>query len=573
MVHVKETASNLVLTGSNAELQKLSEAYRFRPPNYWRSPKWELYKKTDGDHGWDGFLYPLKVRGTMGLLARGHLDDLMTKSDVIGIRLDTSGTLNKPFIGMTIDDLPTDLVVSEYPDYPHQREIVLKWLQSCIGIGELTVSAGKTRAFCMVAAMLKRRLVKHFRVLYLVPTERLIRQAVKDARGFLPDWKISQFGGGKKEENDESEMVIATYAVVSRNLPDLKDWLRKFNVLLVDESHHAKSPTLEKIIIEVPAYFKLGATDSAKEDDPVAGLKIRGLLGPVLTTVRPGELIEQDHLAAPTIYVVDDKEWQDLYEDVPMNAEPNTPAWVRMANEWKKATYLGPSVERMEGGAPRLNKKGEEIQLPSSHRVLVNGVELDSESRWCLLERSYDKGIIQFKERNKLVFDWGKYFSGEGERTLVVATRTLHVLLLESGLSKVVDPSLVRALYGEHTSEERDEAFEWIKETPGAILISPLAKEGVSIPELTAGIVADYVGSIDLARQIVGRFIRKKRHRESNTAKIVWFIDRQIPSYRRGSLQLMRELEQIKGYEVVYPVLGPETASLGKLAKSLDFER
>lgn len=919
MVFVKETASRLILTGTREELETLSNAYRVRPPEYWRSPKWELYKQTKGERGWDGYIYPLKVRGHTGILARGHLEDLKERALASDIALDLAGCLRRPYEGMVLDDVPTDLVKSEHPDYPHQREIVWQWLRHCVGIGEITVSGGKclgrgtpilmhdgttkpvedvqvgdqlmgpdslprtvlstakghaelfridqgygdsyvtngdhilvlqslgdprrkdytlvremttnafremtrsqktvwhgiksavefkkqdvpldpywlglwlgdgnfydseiavgdgdteiaefcrehasavgmdirlnpgsgcsgfrfctkvqgwnantlrsaldslgllkrrkahlgskenprfrfiplkymvndrdtrlkllaglidsdgsvdrngsravvttvylklaqdtvwlarslgfkasywqrktgiksrnfvgscfvvsiagervgdiptrlsrkklksfdgsttgskrstssqikvtpigpgdyfgfeidgdrrfllgdftvthnTRSFCMAASMLSRKL-KKIRVLYLVPTERLVKQAYSDACGFLPDWKISQFGGNKRDK--DGDLVVATYAIISRNMGELDEWLKTFNVLFVDEAHHASSPTLTKIIESVPAYFKFGATDSAKEDDPIKGLAIRGLLGPVLARVEAGELIEDGHLAKPTIYIVDEPSWQNKFADVPHQAEPDSKAWVYMASEWKQGTYLGPSVERLEDGTPRLDKKGNEIQLPSSHRVEIKGMELDVESRWCLLDRVYDRGIIRFKERNELVYRWASHFSNTQERTLVIATRTLHVLLLQAGLEKVVDPKLVKILFSENDTVERDETFAWLKETPGSILVSPLVKEGVSLPELTAGVVADYVGSVDLARQIIGRFIRKKRHREENAAKIVWFVDRQIPSYRRGSLDLLRSLESIRGYSFVHPVQGPETMDLG----------
>lgn len=559
MVHVKETSSRLVLTGTKDDLETLSKAYRIRPPEYWRSPKWELYKKTKGEHGWDGYIYPLKVRGITGVLARGHLDDLRMKAIQHDVSLDESGVLRRPYAGMTIDDVPTDLVKSEFPDYPHQREIVWKWLQQCMGIGEITVSGGKTRSFCMAAAMLKRKL-KKMRVLYLVPTERLVKQACLDAKGFLPDWNITQYGGGKRDNT--GELVVATYAIVSRNFRELGEWLVTFNVLFVDEAHHAASPTLSQIIESVPAYFKFGATDSAKEDDPIRGLAIRGLLGPVLTEVKAGQLIEDGHLARPTILIVDMPSWQNRFADLPHQAVPGTAAWAYMAETWKKATYLGISVERDSQGVPIL-KNGKEIQMPSSHRLEINGTELDVESRWCLLERVYDRAIIRFKERNEMIYAWAKHFSNTKERSLIVATRTLHVLLLQAGLGHVIDPNLVRILFSEHDTKERDEVFQWLKDTPGSVLISPLVKEGVSIPELTAGIIGDYVGSIDVARQLVGRFIRKKRHRDDNTAKIVWFVDRQVPSYRRGSLELLREMEKIRGYDFVHPLAGPETLDLG----------
>jgi superfamily II DNA or RNA helicase len=135
--------------------------------------------------------------------------------------------------------------------------------------------------------------------------------------------------------------------------------------------------------------------------------------------------------------------------------------------------------------------------------------------------------------------------------------------LLQAELEKKIGAEFVRILFSEHDSKERDATFQWLKDTPGSVLISPLVKEGVSIPELTAGVVADYVGTIDVARQIIGRFIRKKRHRDENTATIVWFADRQVPSYRRGSMEVLRDLESIRGYKFVHPVQGPETRDLG----------
>jgi superfamily II DNA or RNA helicase len=560
MIHVKETASRLILTGKPAELGTLSDIYRFQPPDYWRSPKFQMYKQTEGHRGWDGYIYPLKVKGMTGILPRGLLSDLKDKAMQVDLVLDLSGTLHRPFENMVLDDVPSDLVSSDHPDYDHQRDIVWKWVRNCMGIGEITVSGGKTRSFCMAAALLKRK-IKKLRVLYLVPTERLVKQAYKDSKGFLPDWNITQFGGSARDNT--GDMVVATYAIIGRNYPSLVNWLNTFNVLFVDEAHHASSPTLSKIITTVPAYFKFGATDSAKENDPIKGKEIEGLLGPVLATVAPGELIESGALAKPMIYIVDVQSWHNRFEDLTHQAELNTPAWAYVGDQWKKAIYLGPACERDELGNPIVDRKGNQVQLTSVHRLDIDGMELDVESRWCLLDRAYDRAIVRYRDRNQLGLDWAEHFHKTGERTLMVATRTLHVMVLQAELEKRIGADHVRILFSEHNTKERDATFEWLKETPGSVLISPLVKEGVSIPELTAGVIMDYVGTIDLARQLVGRFIRKKRHREENSAKIVWFVDRQVPSYRRGSLELISQLEKIKGYSFTHPVQGPDTIDLG----------
>lgn len=561
-LHVKETASTLILEGDFEAIKKLRYAYRIRPPDYWRSPRYALFKESKGERGWDGYLYPFEVLGkNMGRLMRGHLEDLKNKAPELDIELDLSGVIRRPYEGITAADIPDDIVNDPNPPYPHQVEAVIQWMRAGIGINEITVSGGKTRTFCMAAAVVKVRSPK-CRVLYLCSTERLVSQAYKDAKGFLPEWHITQFGGGKRD-NTGADMVVATYAIVGKNFNELRDWLKTFMILIVDECHHASSPTLEKIIPAVPAFFKFGASDSAKEDDPIRGFKIRGLLGPVLTQVTAGPLIQQQKLAKPTIYIVDDPDWQNEFEDVPQQAEPNTPAWAFMNAEWKKAEYLGPAVERLRNGTPRLDKRGEPVQMLNFHRLKFDGgIELDVESRWCLLHRQYDRGIIRYRKRNDLVARWAKYFSNRGKKTLIVATRTLHVLILQAAIEGLIDPKLVRILYSEHSTKERDEAFDWIRSTPGAVLITPLVKEGVSINEINAGIIADYVASEDSAKQLIGRFIRKKPEGEENSAEVVWFMDRQVPSFRRGCMNLFRDLQQIRGYEFYHPVIEPGSQDL-----------
>jgi len=196
------------------------------------------------------------------------------------------------------------------------------------------------------------------------------------------------------------------------------------------------------------------------------------------------------------------------------------------------------------------------------HHIQVDDDDIEIESRWCLLERTNDLGIIQFKERNNLIAEWAKHFSDQGHPTLVVATRTLHILILQACISKVVDPSLVKILFSTHDSTERDETFEWLKKTPGAVLITPLVKEGVSINEIRGGIVADHVVSHELMSQIIGRFIRQKKTGK-NECEIVMFIDRQHPRLKKNGLALLEKLEKIRGYEYVFPVLGPDTKSKG----------
>lgn len=125
-----------------------------------------------------------------------------------------------------------------------------------------------------------------------------------------------------------------------------------------------------------------------------------------------------------------------------------------------------------------------------------------------------------------------------------------------------MDNALVRILFSAHASKERDETFEWLRQTPGAVLITPLVKERVSINEIRAGVVADHVVSYEVARQIIGRYIRKKDG--DNVAEIAWFIDRQHPRLKKNSLNLFKSLKKIRGYTFYHPCHIPGDLTLSK---------
>jgi superfamily II DNA or RNA helicase len=284
-----------------------------------------------------------------------------------------------------------------------------------------------------------------------------------------------------------------------------------------------------------------------RKDDLQLGITLRGFLGPERHEVSLLPLINNSLVAKPYIYLVDVPEWNKRFDDLPHTAEAGSIAWAVIDGDWKQGTYICPASDEDEDG--------DDIRRLGWQRVMIDGEEVEVESRWCLLRRAYDEGIVRFKERNTFVVNWAKHFSDQGKPTLVVATRTAHVYILQTMMEAAgLQP---KVLTGMSTSKERDETFEWLVNTTGSILISPIVKEGVSLPELRAGIVADPVASPDLARQIIGRFIRTKKT-GSNEAEVVMFIDRQYKSARYNSMALIKQLEKIRGYSFYYPCQGPD---------------
>jgi superfamily II DNA or RNA helicase len=595
MIVLNEKSAVVYMTGDEGDLYRLKEAFEFPHPYRDRIDLYVLYKRTlhdeKGPRGWSGMVSPIKVRRGEAEFFRGYREAVVDKAAELKIEVSSSSKLlNSPFANITTDDIAGDCIAGDFELDENQREVIASWLRHGTGIGKIAVNGGKTAAFAGFAAMLKDH-IDEARFLYVTDRERLTTQVDREMQKFLPGWDITKYGGNGKD-NTGKDMVVCTLAMLRTHYSELvmDGWFDTFNAVMFDESHHAQSDQAEKILLAINgAFFRVGASDTAKEDDPLAKMRITGLLGPVRTVVEQVELIEAGRSAVPHIYIIDVPEWEDKFRGIPYQVECNTPAWVLLSGEetMRKGIYKGPVYETKEDGSIQMKKQRvlEGVTLtsvevpvirPGFHTVEIDGVDYEIDSSYCLLKRAVDKAIIQFKERNELVVEWAKYFSDQGKRTLVVATRTMHVLILEALMFDAVHEDLVRVLMGEDTKSKRDHTFDWFKQTPGAVLITPLVKEGVSINEIEAGVVADYVGDYEYANQIVGRFLRKKEG--ENVAEIVWFVDRQQRRFKTGCQAMLKKLSrQAKGaFVFYYPVIHPQDIESSKVfdtAAEIEFHR
>jgi superfamily II DNA or RNA helicase len=574
MIYVKEAATKLRLTGPPDQLEKLRASFRYHPANYWMSDAYQLYKRTDGKHGWDGYLYPMRLFRAKNYqlvaeIDRGFLDDVLAKLRQFNFEANLDGLLIRPFQGLASEDVPPDILRAEFELDELQRQGVAAWLEHVIGINYVTVAGGKTAMLAAAAAMVKRR-YPDARFLYFTASERLVRQVHAELTKFLPDWHITRFGGGGKDHSGK-DVVVATGAMLNAHFDRLKAarWFETFMGVLVDECHHASSPTWVKVLKCTPAFFRFGASDTLCEDDPARWHTIRGLLGPVRAKIEAQHLIKEvalsmasaGRLAKPHIYLVDIPAWAGKFRHLSHAPEPDTEAWALVNGAWQKGLYLGPVFEYDPEAEDHIKRdqRGEPVKLDNYHQLLLDGQVCNVESRWCLLQRTRDQAIIRFNERNRLIVAWATYYSSLGWPTLVVCTPTLHILILKALLAKALGAhaGLVKVLYSEHTSRERDEAFGWLQATPGAILISSLVKEGVSLPAIRGGVVADYVAGWEPMRQVIGRFIRKKS--SDNYACVTTFVERQHPKLVTKSIQMLDKLSKTRGFTFYHPVSTPES--------------
>ena len=575
MLTVKERTVTIGLYGNPGEITAVSDKLAFPHPHKDRIPSYQIFRHTNGEQGWDGKIRPLKkVSPGEADALRGHKSRILNAMKELGIGVNQdSRILESPFSDITLDDVPDDVIQSDFQLDESQRSAIAHWLREGMGIARIAVNGGKTAAFAGFVGMLKAS-NDDFRAVYITDRERLVTQAHKEMRKFLPDLDVTKFGGGSDGFNGK-DVVICTLAMLRRNLSELRKvgWFKSFHAVLFDECHHAASETAGVILEQFSsAYFRASASDTIKEEDPLKHNLITGYCGPVLMTVKQQTLIDQDRSAVPHIYLIDPPKWRHSKLGVPYRPEPGSKAWVLLEGEatMTKARYVGPVYEYNSKGEVISKKKSvvvkgkiEKIDAPVArqgcHTLHIEGLgNYEVNSSFCLLDRSTDKCIVNNKERNNLIAEWVRYFADEqGKRTLVVATRTIHVLLLEATIRAlgVIGDDKIRTLVGEDSSRQRDKTFDWFKSTPGSVLITPLVKEGVSVNEIEAGVVADYVGDWEYANQIIGRFIRKKDG--DNVAEIAWFIDRHQKRYEKGCLGMFSKLKSVKGYVYYWPVVTP----------------
>ncbi len=551
MINILEGPVTVKFDGNMKEIELLNENLKFRPDNYFRADSYQVFLKSGGKFGWDGYKRLFEFKHNAYFSSRGHLPAIKECANEFGIELEFACKIDNPFENITEDDIPDDLLNADLDteQWKLQKRCILQWLNCGIGRNKVTVSGGKTAMFCAVAAMIKTRFPTA-RFIYITPSERLVNQVCIEAKRFLPGWNISQYGG-KRRDKDGRDMVIVTTAILNRNFKKLVllGWFRTFNCILADEAQFLGTTKINAILKAIPAYYRFGASDTTKEDDKIKNFLITGMLGPVFDNkIDAGTLIKLDKIAKPHIYIIDIPSWKNKY-DLGHTADIGTSAWVLNDNKWLKGIYKGNVFEVGNDGEFIRDRKDNNVIVPGKHLIEIDGIETAVDSRWCLLNRRYDQAVIKFSERNKLIAKWAKFFSDKNMPTLIIATRTLHILILEAEINKIVDENKVRILFSMSSPKERDEAFEWFKTTPGSILITPLVKVGVSINEIKAEIVADVISDKEYANQIIGRAIRKKLNGALNEAHIVWFIERQEKHLCRITKSLINELKKLEGYE------------------------
>lgn len=154
---------------------------------------------------------------------------------------------------------------------PGQKELIQKAVKAGRGIIKAPTGSGKT---IVIAAILQA--YRGSPSLVLAHTNDLVRQAASELIKFGFE-SVGVVGGGRKDM--EKEITVSTVQTF-KNL-DLKKLRRRYGCVIVDEAHHAKSPSYVTILSTLLAPHRFGVTATLPTDQESI-LKIEGTIGPLI---------------------------------------------------------------------------------------------------------------------------------------------------------------------------------------------------------------------------------------------------------------------------------------------------
>ena len=200
--------------------------------------------------------------------------------------------------------------------YDHQIDSVYNMLKYKFGLIEVATAGGKSLIFGTFMFYILKYINPNAKFLLIVPRMSLVTQ-------FYDDIIDYNFGYNKEQKNpinikieevfsdkprkvrdgEEPNLYIGTYQSLI-NYP--KEWYEKFDVVVTDESHTAKSKSLETILTKTfgTAKYRLGLSGTYPDIQSAEYLTIQSLMGPKIVNVKSKFLMEKGLISEVKINVM-----------------------------------------------------------------------------------------------------------------------------------------------------------------------------------------------------------------------------------------------------------------------------
>ncbi len=219
---------------------------------------------------------------------------------------------------------------------------------------------------------------------------------------------------------------------------------------------------------------------------------------------------------------------------------------IREDNKVKMMHYVG-----MTGPIIAQVSNQELVRLGRSAKPYIRFVEVHCDRVIGKYDWSYKYGIVQCKERNRLVIEETLRHVNKDRKTLVTVSRRAHGFRLQRMFERRVDVP-VEFIHGTTPLDIRKKVIRRFEKGEVPILIaSPIFDTGVDIPAIQACVFCGGGIGWELILQRLGRLLRRKKGR--NKVYVTDFVDLQNDYLLKHSLSRLKyyQKENIANVRIV----------------------
>jgi len=353
----------------------------------------------------------------------------------------------------------------EFMPRDHQPEAVRKIRRYQQGMYEAPTGSGKS-----LTCISFIHDVSPGKTIVLTDQIGLVNQWNKEVGHWLGEENVSVVGGGKWD--DSKRIVVATLQTIWSGLKQGEihdDWFSEFDAVIVDECHHVPANTIREIVSKFPAFWRFGvsATTDRKNGKFEFALAV---LGEVFHIDDEATLRRAGVLVKPIVQVVETGYTFDYWPDH--------------------------EAEQDDEGYWRCQKPGCKIKKAHFHRNNYQKLRAD-------LVKSQRRNITLshvLYHQIKL----GKHIH------LIVSDEIRQLDFIQSSINSLIGKGNIPVyrLTGEVTGKKRRELIERISNSPEAIVLATVAKEGLDIPRVDRIYLPFPSSSAAGTKQKVGRGTR-----------------------------------------------------------------
>ena len=434
----------------------------------------------------------------------------------------------------------------------HAAWLILKYRQS---LSELATRAGKTLVAYIVFRYMLENGAKN--ILMVVPSIQLVKQGVEDFQEYK-EFFSTETVWAKGEYCEGSNLTIGTYqSLVQRADKKSKkynpEFFDKFDVVMVDESHHLVAKSINTILNQNFMKFvklKFGFTGTLPQEGTIESFCCHSMMGPTIQKISTMELVEEGYLAKPIINQIRIKYKEDE----------------SLLNSYIKCgEYLNSSYE-MDGDKKILLPKEEREFTLQHKKVLPYTLKVLKEQYTKEQYRDYLVDLCKAKGSNLLMLEqmivhrtkerldvMDDIIRGRSGNCIVFAHHTEYLKHLKKHFETVFPDKTIYIITGSENLKKRTAIIDDMLTRNDVILCASYGccSTGITFKNIDYGIFAQSFKSEIIVLQSIGRGLLKTE--EKDTFQIYDIIDH-LPT-KKLYLQGVSKIKTYKEREFEYNII------------------